>query len=151
MKRFLVIAPLALMLAGCITTQLPDGTTVKRVDPQAIATLATVALPPAVQFAVGADKNAAPYFRAVQVAIDAVLAGGAFDPATVSATIDKMTVNELKTPEAKAAVEAALGIYRSFAGQAVTAKLDSSGYVIVLRAARQAIEDGLSRPPIVVK
>lgn len=140
-------------LTGCrtVTTQTPTGTvTSTRVDPQAVATIVSVAVPPAVQIAVGQDTNCIPYLRAAQVAISAAVSGGVYDPVTLDVTLNAISIKELRTTEAQAAVQAGLAVYQAFFGQAVKEKIASSGYGVVLQAVADGIGEGLARPPIVL-
>lgn len=152
MKKLLVallsiaaIAGLLVLNTGCktVVTDKGDGTFVtnKVVNAAAIIPVINGVVPVAVQIAVNKDTNSVPYLRAASVVLDALVSSGNYNPADVSAALSSLKAN---TPEAQLAVSAGLAIYKAFAADAVTAKLESSQSLAVLKAFSEALKQGLA-------
>ncbi len=150
-----LLTALILSITGCKTviTNNTDGTSItnKVVDIKTITNTLDIVVPLGIQVAVGQDVNAIPYFQAATVVIDTLVNNGNYNPEILEQLLNNISVKELRTPEAKAAIQAGLSIYKSFAADAVTANLDKGQYGKVLVAFSNSIKTGLSRSPIVLK
>lgn len=130
---------------GCTTTTQADGTVVTKLDPTRTSDAIRAILPAGVVAAVNADHNSAAYLQASALAINAAVENGAYDPDKLKATLDTISVKELRTPEARVCIEAALGIYRAYWADSVSAKLDQTVWVKpVMKAIADGIEAGLA-------
>jgi len=139
------------LIQGCTTTSktvVTNGQTnvvqTTTLDADRTAALVREILPVGVSVAVKQDPNSVAYFEAAEVVINAALDSGNYDAATLSDSLGKISVKELRTPEAEASIQAALGIYRAFFAKAVTDKVDQAAWVApVLRAISDGIKAGL--------
>lgn len=147
------VIPIASTGCKTVTTQVVDANGVtnqvskSELDPirtsEAIRTIVSTAVP----FAIEKDAHAIAYFRGATIVLRAAAEGGRYDPDALQATLNTISVKEVRSPEAKACINAALGIYRAYFGEAVNAKLDQNEWVKpVLLALANGINDGL--PPL---
>jgi hypothetical protein len=142
----LAIAGLVAVNSGCksvVTTDPITGISVtnKVVNSEAIIPVLQTTIPLAVQVAIAKDTNSVAYFKATTVVLDTLAAGGNYDPMAVAAALNSLKAN---TPEAQLAVMAGLSIYKSFASEAVNAKLNSAQFAAVLKAFSDSIKTGLA-------
>ena len=130
------------MLTGCKTTS--GGTTV---DPVATGAMVQALATAGASFAVTKDKNAEGYLKAAAIICRTAANSGQYDPVEIQKVIDKMTVNELQTPEIKACLVAVFGVYKSYWGAAVSQKLDQAQWVKpVLLGIADGIDVGVTIP-----
>lgn len=129
---------------GCKTTVVnnPDGTVVtnKVINAQMTAKIIRSVVPVGVQIAVIKETNSIPYFQAAVVAIDALAYSGVYDPIKLQ---EALTSLKIDSQDALLAIQAGLSIYKSFAAEAVTAKLNDTEYLVVLIALSDSIKQGL--------
>lgn len=146
---------LGILITGCktIVTNNSNGTTItnKVIDVGTVTNTINVVVPLAVQIAVGADTNSVTYINAAIVTIDLVASKGDYDPARLEQLLNDIGSEDLKTPEAKAAVQAGLGLYKAFVADSINLNTSKIDYGAVLTAFSNSLKDGLSRPPIVLK
>lgn len=143
-----IVTPLALalsgslLLTGCATTQ--NGAAPSQTQVQATAAAVEAASQIGVFFAVRSEPDSKGYFEVAATIIGIAIADGAYDPAALKKSLEDMTVNELKEPEALLAITTALNVYEAYFGQAVSQKLDQNVYVKpVLNALKRGIEFGI--------
>lgn len=134
-KASIAAALAAVLLTGCSTFQ-------KQTPAQAAATAIRALVPAAVQYAVAQDTNSIPYLKATALALDIAAANGQFTPAQIKAALDAVSVKEIHTPLAEAAVMAGVGLYVGFFGATVA---DNADAVLVISAVSSSIRAGL--PP----
>ncbi len=156
MKTKLSVIALVAMLAGSIyfgsgcrtvtSTEVINGTTNQvtrtELDPERMAGAIRAVIPAGVAIAIDKDPNSEAYLRATAVVLRAVVERGEYDPAQVERTLDTISVKELRTTEAKAVIAAALGMYRAYVADVVSAKLEGEAGQWV-RPVLKAIADGL--------
>jgi hypothetical protein len=151
----LVLGGLAAGLStGCkttATTTVSGGVTntvqTTSLDPERTAGVIQALVPAGVALAAEKDTNSIAYFRASSILLHALVDNGATDPAQVKATLDTISVKELRTPEAAAVTQAALGIYQAYFADVVARKLDNNQWLVpVLTAIAEGIDAGL--PPL---
>jgi len=148
----LSVGALGLLTPGCTTTSkqvVTNGVTntvqVTQLDAQKTADAIAVVLPAGVAFAVARDANTAAYFHAAAIVFAAAVENGQYDPKAIETTLSTISIKELRTPEAKAAIEAGLAIYRSYFGEIISQKLEQATWVKpVLLALAEGIEGGLN-------
>jgi hypothetical protein len=85
------------------------------------------------------------------VTIDLLVSSGSYDPARLEDLLNNLGSDSLKTPEAKAAIQAGLGLYKAFVADSINLKTEKIDYGAVLSAFSSAIKVGLASPPIVLK
>ena len=151
-KNYVIVGISAVVLAllvilgtsGCKTVVTPntDGTytTNKVVNSAAVVQVINSVVPVAVQIAVNKDANCVAYFQASTLVIDTLVNSGTYDPAKLQAALVSLKAT---SQDAQLAIQAALSIYKSFAADAVTAKLKQSEYLVVLSALSDGIKQGL--------
>ena len=132
---------------GCRTvtsTEVANGATniVTRteLDPQKTASAIRAGIPAGVILALQKDPESEVYLRAAAIVLRAAAARGEYDPDQVQQTLQAMPVSELRTPEATAAISAAMGLYRAYLGDVVGAKLEAEEWAVPIL---KAIADGL--------
>lgn len=132
------------MFTGCKTTTTigSDGSTnvVSSLDPVKVSEGIKVLIAAGVPFAIQQDANSVPYLRAAAVVFKAAANSGDYDPAQLDAALKKISVKELRDPQARALVIAVLGVYKVTLADAVNAKLNQSDWAIPVL---NAIADGL--------
>jgi hypothetical protein len=140
----ILIAVLGFANTGCksVVTTDASGTSItnKVVNSAAVVPNINGVVPIAVQVAISKDSNSIAYFGAAAVILDALVTSGEYNPTNVTSSLSSLKIN---TPEAQLAVQAGLSIYKAFAADAVTAKLQSSEFLAVLQAFSDAIKQGL--------
>lgn len=151
-NSFVIAGVSALVLAflivlgtsGCKTVVTPntDGTytTNKVVNSAAVVQVVNGVVPVAVQIAVNKDTNCIAYFQAATLVIDTLVNSGVYDPMKLQSALVSLKAG---SSDAQLAIQAALSIYKSFAADAVTAKLKQSEYLVVLAALSDGIKQGL--------
>lgn len=146
----LTIAALA-FLTGCKTAggSSSGGTNapIVRLDPQMTSDAIRVAVAAVVPFAIEKDTNSIAYFRAAAIVLNAASDSGNYDTAQLKASLDHISVRELRSAEARAGINAAFAIYKAYAGKAVDAKLAQDEWV---KPVLQALADGINAalPPL---
>ncbi len=140
----LIIALTALGSIGCktVVSTGPSGEPVtnKVVNAAAIVPIINGVVPVAVQVAIIKETNSVPYFQAATVVIDTLVNSGVYDPARLQAALSGLKVSN---QDAVLAIQAGLSIYKSFAAEAVAAKLTQTEYATVLKAFSDAVKQGL--------
>lgn len=147
----LALIAIPIVSPGCKTVSASDGGTnsapVVRIDPEMTSDAIRIAVAAAVPFAIEKDTNSIPYLRAAAIVLNAAADAGNYDPAQLQASLDHISVKELRSAEARAGINAAFAIYRAYAGKAVDAKLSQDVWVKpVLKALADGISAGL--PPV---
>lgn len=131
---------------GCktSTTQGPNGpVTTNTLDTNAVITAIDTVVPGAVRYACSKDTNARPYFIQAAVVIRAAASNGQFDSASISNSLSKISIRELRSQQAIDAENAAFGIYQLFLGQVVTEQLAKTTWLPpVLNAIAEALLAG---------
>lgn len=90
------------------------------------------------------DTNSIAYFRAVDVVLQAALDNGQYDPTNLTASLNAISINEVKdSTTVKAAVTAGLTLYKGFFGKLVTAGLSGPAASPYLAPALAALRDGI--------
>lgn len=160
MKTKLSVVVIAALLAGSIycgsgcktvtSTEVVNGVTneVSRttLDPERTAGAIRAIVPAGVAIAIEKDPNSEAYLRATAILLRAVVSQGQYDPDQVESTLRTISVKELRTTEAKAVIAAALGMYRAYVADVVSAKLggETGQWVLpVLKAIADGIFDSL--------
>lgn len=131
------------LIQGCkTTTTVTNGqtNTVTTLDPQRTADAIRVIIAAGVPFAVEQDTNSIAYLRAAAVVFKAAANKGEVDPAQLNAALAALSVKELRGPEARALVNAVVGIYKVSFGDAVSAQLDKTQWATPIL---DAVADGL--------
>jgi hypothetical protein len=140
---------------GCTTkttvTQGADGTyktnTLSSLNLPALTNAIALAVPPAVNLAVSQEPQARAYLADAAVVINLVLASGSYDPNSLNAALNTLGVKEVRTPQAQAAIDAAVALYKGMYGQVVEAQLDKVTWLPpILKAIADGITEGLARP-----
>lgn len=131
--------------AGCSTVVTPNpnggNTTNQVVNAEAIVPVLNAVVPIAVEVAIQKDPKAVAYFDAATVVLDTVIANGTTDPTAINNALNGLNVTN---QYAELAVQAGISIYDSFAAQAVSAKLQSSQFILVLQALDTDIKQGVA-------
>jgi hypothetical protein len=138
--------------SGCVSTKTVTSVTdtngfttfttnvTRTLDTNEAISLIEAAVPPAVEMVCQKDKNASAYFQQAQLVIRAAAANGQYDVATITNSLSKISIRELRSQNAVMAEEAALSLYQAFAAQAVTQQLDK---VVWLRPVLLAVADAI--------
>ena len=134
---------------GCktVVSTNPDGTTQTNqvANSAIIIPIIKGMVPIAVQVAVDKETHSVIYFRAATVVLDTLVSNGVYDPAAVSSALDSIKITDKDTKLAvDAAVQVGLALYKSFAADAVTAKLSKADILSVLQAFSDSIKQGLA-------
>jgi len=148
----LTVAALAVWLTGCTTTSQVTTTAtgsvtnnVTTLDTNKVVNAINIAVPAAVRIAVAKEPKVAPYLQDVVLAIALATGSGNITPQAIEAAVKSAGVNELKTPEALSAVDAAVAIYQGAYSQQVNAWVNRSADLsVILQALSGAIQRGLS-------
>src|SRR5690242_6633188 len=96
-----------------VTNGVTNTVIVSELDPVRTSDAIRAVVGTAVPFAIQKDTNSVAYFRAAAVILSVAANNGNYDPASLQASLDHISVKELRTPEAKSAINAAFGIYRA--------------------------------------
>jgi hypothetical protein len=138
----------AAMFTGCTTTTVTTlgGQTnvVQVLNPNAAAGIrAVVAV--AVPVAIKEDTNAAPYLALVANVFSMAAETGTYDPATLQASLDAMSIRELRdSATAKQIVVMAFAAYKGLYADAANAKLDTTTWGPFAKSLLGAIADGIN-------
>lgn len=143
---------------GCTTTKVVTPVTdpydpnvtklitnsVSTLDTNAVDSLIKATVPVAVRLACEKDSNAGPYFQQASLVLRAAAASGNYDVATITNSLSRISIRELRTQNAIMAEEVALSLYSAFFSQAVTRQLDKTVWVRpVLITLADAIKSGV--------
>lgn len=79
-------------------------------------------IPAAVRLTVSSNPKSRPYFRAVTVVVDQFALGQTFNPVALNEVISNTSIQA--TPEALAAIDSAVSLYKIFYDDVVALKLD---------------------------
>ncbi len=146
LRLSLVAIGLGLVLAtggvtGCKSVTNPTtGVVTQELDPQRTSAAIRAVIGAGVPFAIEQDPNCVPYLRLVQSTLVLAVDANAISPDQVALQLQSSSAKELRSPEAVAAVNAALGIYRAYYGDVLAAQLDQT---IWLKPVLKAIIGGL--------
>lgn len=169
MKRTLVlIGIIALAVVACVrqkvvstsinpatgqpvyTTNLVTTVAGITIDAPHTASAIRNAAPPLIRLAIADYPETKAYFVAVDVVIQAAISGGTYDAKVLAAEVDAVGAQfNFTDPHAKAAavagVESAFGLYKAYAGDVVTAKLNTITWLApVLPAVHDALVASLT-------
>lgn len=137
-------AAMLVLLPGCKTT--PDSKPIP-LDPQRTSQAIRVIITAAVPFAVQKDSNCVPYLRMVQQTLTLACDNNVYDPDLLAEQLKLSSAKELKTPEAQAATQAIVAIYRIYYGDVVSAKLNQTDWMKpVLKGIIGGLQDSLPKP-----
>lgn len=107
--------------------------------------LVNIALPSAVRLGVAKEPKAAKYLESVATLIDTVVnTGKPVTPDELHASINNLGVDELKSAQAKAAIDMVVTFYKGFYADAVTSSLGAKQVLPLLQAISQSIRKGLA-------
>lgn len=112
--KSLFILPLvaaSLFLSSCSSLKLED-----------VGMVAQIAVPPAVKLAVSKEPSSEKYFEALATGISTFATTDEFDPIAFEAFIETFEVNEIETPEAKAALKVIVSAYKTYYSDKVVGK-----------------------------
>jgi len=154
MKKLIIVplAAAALWLCGCtkstLTTTGPGGVPVTTVsytlDTNVVAGAAAVlkvGVREAARFAITKDANALAYIQAADVALSAALDSGVYSAATLTSSLNSISVKEIRdSPAIKSLIADVLDLATGAEGDAISKQIDRSTW---LRPALTAIRDGL--------
>jgi hypothetical protein len=145
------------LLTACTTTRVvtpvtdPYDPNVTKLITNSVSTLDTnltigiieATVPPTVRLVCEKDNNARAYFLQASLVLNAAATSGSYDIATITNSLSKISIRELRTQNAVIAEEAALAIYKAFFAQVVSKQLDREVWVKpVLLALAEAIKSG---------
>lgn len=139
LAAFFILMNIAAFNTGCVTTgsgpintnQLYKGAAILKMTVSASVVVATEK-----------DTNAITYIRLIGGVLDAVISGTDYTPGTLSKAITALNIKQLQTPEARIAINTALGLYEIYYGDYVSGKINSNQTALVLL---QAIKDGINQ------
>jgi hypothetical protein len=152
-----IMAASALAFSGCVTQQKvtseqdPYDPNVTRLITNSVTTLDTnmtlaainVAVPGTVRLVCAKDENARAYFLQAALVLNAAASGGQYDVATITNSLAKISIRELRSQNAVIAEEAALAIYKAFFAEVVSKQLDREVWLKpVLLALAEAVKSG---------
>lgn len=158
----LIIAPLCALIIvvglcignnGCTTvtntTTDTNGVTTTNItttlDTNKVINALNAAVPPAVRLIVANKPQTRQYFQDVAAGINLFTStSSTFDPSGLNAAIKSAVGSDAVDPDAFAAIDAGVAIFKAFYGDALTAKLNTPSWLLpVLRAFADDINAGL--------
>lgn len=132
----------SLAFSGCVTT--PQGT--KTLDIPRTTNAINAVVPVAVRLAVQKQPAARQYLVDAAAAITLFTSTSAtFDPDALNAAIKNAVGNDALSPDALAAIDAAVALYKAYYGDALLVKLNNPDWLLpILQSLSSAITKGLN-------
>jgi hypothetical protein len=162
MKRFVIPVLLAiaglpiffagpLAITGCqsVQTYSTNSTgqvftnTTTSLDPNATKA-ARVIVAAVIPYATSHDSNSVPYLRLVAGVFSSAADSGNYDPASISAAMENISIKEIRGSQGDLAARAIFAGYKGFFGDQSNAKIDAAVKGAWLRQILLAISNGIS-------
>lgn len=141
----------ALSFTGCVTRPKDGGNANAYINPSNTAVIVEGTVEIATLYAMKQDTNTIQYFLAAASALDLILDNGVVDPQQVRETLAQATAGD-SSAETWLVIAAGLNVYRVFAANVVSEKLDQVEYLRpVLIGFRNGIKKGLLGPGVLAK
>lgn len=141
MKKLLLTIPLiAMLVAGCTTVPNSPQPVLDPVAAAAIRTTLAVSVP----LVTARDTNAAPYFKAAATVFTAAAQNGTYDPASLKATLDAISIRELHDQTAQMVVVTAFTAYKALVAPLIADKVNQAKYGPLILGVVQSMADGIN-------
>ena len=117
----------------------------RAIDPVKTAKAVQIAARVGTVYGINKDPNAKPYLQAACALVDDVVNSGNYDPALLQASLDKISMSDIRdSADIKAAIETAFAVYSIYSGGVMGTALSQDLYLRpVLLALSAGIKDGL--------
>lgn len=137
--KFVIVLVILLLVTGC-KTYTTNGEATKVVNSELVVNIINGVVPVAVSVCVDKNPNSSTYLLLTAVVIDGLVGSNVTSVTDIEAALSAFNIDNA---DASLVVRSVLSIYRSFAYDAVTAKLEEEEYLVVLRSLSTAIKAGL--------